>query len=142
MIAGAIEELLLSGKRITEDDLILRPFPQNTSGTQELPELWSAYRKDMISFAGIALFLFGNKLDKDTGAVVDSDGVVKEFDIAQANNCILLPVGATGSVAKSLAERIVEHKLQPAISLESITNEIADLDMLKKNIVDILKSLK
>lgn len=96
----------------------------------------------MISFAGISLFLFGNKFDKQTENIIDSNGMIDEFEISKANNCILLPVGATGSVAKTLAERIVEHKLQPAISLESITNEIADLDMLKKNILDILKSLK
>lgn len=142
IIAGAIDELLSSGKRITEDDLILRPFPQNTSGTQGLPELWAAYRKDMISFAGISLFLFGNKLDKNTGEIIDSDGVVKEFEIAQANNCILLPVGATGSVAKKLAKRVEDEGLQPAISLNSITDEIADLNLLKENILEILKSVK
>lgn len=47
VIAGAIEELLSSGKRITEDNLILRPFPQTTSGEKNLGELWTAYRKEM-----------------------------------------------------------------------------------------------
>jgi len=55
---------------------------------------------------------------------------------------VLIPVGATGSMSKKLAEKVIEDKLQPTISLESITNEIADLDVLKKNILDILKSLK
>ncbi|WP_411691937.1 SIR2 family protein [Acinetobacter gandensis] len=142
VIAGAIEELLLSGKRITEDELILRPFPQTTSGEKNLAELWSAYRKDMISFAGISLFLFGNKIDGATGEIVDSNGMIEEFEISKANNCILLPVGATGSMAKKLAERVVKEELQPTISLESVTNEIADLGVLKKNILSILKSLK
>ena len=142
VIAGAIEELLLSGKRITEDELILRPFPQTTSGEKNLGELWSAYRKDMISFAGISLFLFGNKIDGATGEIVDSNGMIEEFEISKANNCILLPVGATGSMAKKLAERVVKEELQPTISLESVTNEIADLGVLKKNILSILKSLK
>lgn len=142
VIAGAIDQLLSSGKRITEDDLILRPFPQTTSGEKTLPELWTAYRKDMISFAGISLFLFGNKIDGATGEIVDSNGMIEEFEISKANNCILLPVGATGSLAKKLAERVVKEELQPTILLESITNEIADLGVLKKNILSILKSLK
>lgn len=142
VIAGAIEELLLSGKRITEDELILRPFPQTTSGEKNLLELWNAYRNDMISFAGISLFIFGNKLDPKTGEVIDSNGMVEEFEISKANNCVLIPVGATGSMSKKLAEKVIEDRLQPTISLENITNEIADLDVLKKNILDILKSLK
>ncbi len=142
VIAGAIDELLSSGKRITEDDLILRPFPQTTSGEKTLPELWTAYRKDMISFAGISLFLFGNKIDGTTGKIIDSTGMIEEFEIAKANECILLPVGATGSMAKKLAERVAKENLQPDISLENITNEIDDLSVLKQNILGILKSLK
>ncbi|WP_163082419.1 SIR2 family protein [Acinetobacter baumannii] len=142
VIAGAIDELLSSGKRITEDDLILRPFPQTTSGEKTLPELWTAYRKDMISFAGISLFLFGNKIDGTTGKIIDSTGMIEEFEIAKANDCILLPVGATGSMAKKLAERVAKENLQPDISLENITNEIDDLSVLKQNILGILKSLK
>lgn len=142
VIAGAIDELLSSGKRITEDDLILRPFPQTTSGEKTLPELWTAYRKDMISFAGISLFLFGNKIDGTTGKIIDSAGMIEEFEIAKANKCVLLPVGATGSMAKKLAERVAKENLQPDISLEGITNEIHDLNVLKQNILGILKSLK
>lgn len=142
VIAGAIDELLSSGKRITEDDLILRPFPQTTSGEKTLPELWTAYRKDMISFAGISLFLFGNKIDGTTGKIIDSTGMLEEFEIAKANKCVLLPVGATGSMAKKLAERVAKENLQPDISLEGITNEIHDLNVLKQNILGILKSLK
>ncbi|HFE9762328.1 TPA: SIR2 family protein [Acinetobacter baumannii] len=142
VIAGAIEELLSSGKRITEDELILRPFPQTTSGEKDLGELWSSYRKDMISFAGIALFLFGNKFDQNTNKVIDSTGMIEEFEIARANNCVLLPVGATGSIAKKLADKVSNENLQSLISLESINEDITDLQILKTNIINILKSLK
>lgn len=142
VIAGAIEELLSSGKRITEDELILRPFPQTTSGEKDLGELWSSYRKDMISFAGIALFLFGNKFDQNTNKVIDSTGMIEEFEIARANNCVLLPVGATGSIAKKLAYKVSNENLQSLISLESINEDITDLQILKTNIINILKSLK
>lgn len=142
VIAGAIEELLSNGKRITEDELILRPFPQTTSGEKDLGELWSSYRKDMISFAGIALFLFGNKFDQNTNKVIDSTGMIEEFEIARANNCVLLPVGATGSIAKKLADKVSNENLQSLISLESINEDITDLQILKTNIINILKSLK
>lgn len=142
VIAGAVEELLLKGKRITEDDLILRPFPQTTSGEKDLPMLWSEYRKDMIAFAGISLFLFGNKWDRNTGAVIDSNGMKEEFEIGLLNGSILLPVGATGSMAQKLAERVEAEKLQPSLSLEKISDGVTDLDILKANILDILKGLK
>ncbi|MEQ1119297.1 SIR2 family protein [Acinetobacter junii] len=142
VIAGAIEELLLSGKRITEDELILRPFPQTTSGEKNLGELWSAYRKDMISFAGISLFLFGNKYDQKTEKVIDSSGMIEEFEIAKANNCVLLPIGATGSMAQKLADKVLEQNLQPSISLDSVNEKITDLEVLKERILEILKSLK
>jgi len=142
VIAGAIEELLLSGKRITEDELILRPFPQTTSGEKNLGELWSAYRKDMISFAGISLFLFGNKYDQKTEKVIDSSGMIEEFEIAKANNCVLLPIGTTGSMAQKLAAKVLEQNLQPSISLDSVNEKITDLEVLKERILEILKSLK
>lgn len=141
VIAGAIEELLLSGKRITEDDLILRPFPQTTSGEKNLKDLWSAYRKDMISFAGISLFLFGNKLD-NTGSIIASSGMEEEFQLAHSNGSILLPIGATGSMAKKLADKIVVDNLQPSISLENINGDTIDLETLKTSIVGLLKTLK
>ena len=58
VITGVLEELYQhQGKRL-HDQLILRPFPQGADAQKQ----WEAYRQEMIAHAGIAVFVFGNKL--------------------------------------------------------------------------------
>jgi hypothetical protein len=100
VINGALEEIYLHGKKGTDEQLILRPFPQSQSGKTELNILWDAYRHDMISLGGIAIFVFGNKIDG--GKVVSANGVRREFEIAVEHGLHVVPVGATGYVAGDL----------------------------------------
>ena len=44
------------------------------------------------------IFIFGNKLKDEN--LVAADGVRKEFEIAKKQKVLLIPVGATGSMAK------------------------------------------
>ncbi len=100
VISGALEQTFKSPKAKLEDKLILRPFPQSTSGEISLSELWTKYREDMINYAGIALFLFGNKLDGEK--IIPSNGMREEFEIKKKNDLFLLPIGATGYMSKEL----------------------------------------
>ena len=59
----------------------------------------------MISYAGISLFLFGNKLEK--GDLVNAGGIVNEFEIAVKQGALVIPVGATGYVAKDLWVKVM-----------------------------------
>lgn len=107
VITGVLEQTIMSGGRLDSDQLVLRPFPQSQSGEQALPELWSEYRRNMIAHAGIAIFLFGNKLDK-AGNLVLSLGMREEFDIAIANGVFVIPVGITGSISKELWDEVIK----------------------------------
>lgn len=100
VINGALEEIYCHGKKTIDEQLILRPFPQSQTGARPRNELWDEYRNDMIPLAGIAIFIFGNKLD--SGNVVLANGVRREFEIAVANGLRVVPVGATGSMAEEL----------------------------------------
>jgi hypothetical protein len=81
----------------------MRPFPQKETGKQKLKELWQEYRERMISFAGIAVFVFGNKNNRETGEFEQLAGGVRiEFDIAISQGVIPIPVGITGSMAAEL----------------------------------------
>lgn len=104
VINGALEAVYNAPQRFSEEQLIMRPFPQKKTGTsaQELGDLWRVYRERMISFAGIAVFVFGNKLVGGNPEPELADGVRKEFAIAKAQGVVLLPIGATGSVAQEL----------------------------------------
>ncbi|MEZ9310896.1 SIR2 family protein [Vibrio sp. 10N.286.49.F3] len=102
VICGALEEIYVNQKRSIADQLLLRPFPQSAS-TQSLPTLWTMYREDMISHAGFTILVFGNKLND--GEVVLSNGMLEEYEISKKKNNIILPIGATGYMAKKIWEK-------------------------------------
>jgi len=108
IIAGALEQVLMRQKRPLRDQLVTRPFPQAAGpmDRDSIPALWTVYRGQMIGQSGIAVFLFGNKFDKDAGKVVLSDGMREEFDIAKREGLLLVPIGATGSIAEELWQEV------------------------------------
>ncbi|MDO7929893.1 SIR2 family protein [Pseudomonas protegens] len=106
VISGVIEQTLMNGHRLDSDQLILRPFPQSQSGERPLKELWTEYRRDMLAHTGIALFLFGNKLNPN-GDVVLSNGMREEFDLAVAGGVFVIPVGITGSISADLWKEVM-----------------------------------
>jgi hypothetical protein len=88
-----------------EDQLILRPFPQEYVADFSWPDVLKRYRDDLTDYAGAAVFLFGNKLQD--GQVVVSDGVAQEFEIAREKGLALIPVGSTGFMAQELWEKVM-----------------------------------
>ena len=147
VITGVLEHVYMSGKRLDSDQLILRPFPQSEIGYRPIAEVWHEYRTDMISYSGIAIFLFGNKV-KDQ-EVVFSDGLIKEFEIARANGLLLLPVGATGYATREIYSRLMKEGYFDSAAfpadarkyVDHLGDANADLSTIKKTIIDLLKSL-
>jgi hypothetical protein len=105
VINGALEAIYERPDKFSEEQLIMKPFPQFKTGEKELPELWKEYRQRMIGYAGIAIFIFGNKFDKDKNVIL-ADGVRKEFDISIENGLIPLPIPVTGYMAKEIYDDI------------------------------------
>lgn len=101
VVNGALAYLNAAGKTISDADLVMRPFPQIPAGTSSLAEQWTEYRKAMIDYAGIAIFLFGNKRDS-AGNVGSSEGMKQEFDLCVQAGVHPLPIGATGFLAAEL----------------------------------------
>jgi len=101
VINGALSYLSDAGKTISDEEIVIRPFPQVATGAASLADQWTAYRKAMIDYAGIALFLFGNKRDPK-GNVVMSNGMKQEFDLCVSAGVHPLPVGAIGFMAAEL----------------------------------------
>ncbi|HDR1051120.1 SIR2 family protein [Pasteurella multocida] len=138
VISGSIKYLTEQRLKIDEDYLILRPFPQNKEGK----ELWSAWREDMISYAGISVFLFGNK--SEDGNIVLSNGMQEEFDISKRNGNILIPVASTGYMAKQLWEKDLNQQCDGRFKdeMDALSQENSTPDELKYNILSILKKVK
>ena len=113
VINGALEAIYSNPEKLSEDQLVMRPFPQFASSSQDLQQLWEEYRQRMISLAGIAIFVFGNKLVD--GEVVEANGVIREFEIAVQKGVVVIPVGATGYASKTIYETVInapdEHQM-------------------------------
>ena len=101
ILNGVLDQLRDAGTQQLGDHLTLRPFPQGIADDAERKKRWTAYRKEMLSDAGIAIFLFGNKLSP-AGPAIDADGMDEEFRIAVAMGVVVIPVGCTGYMAARL----------------------------------------
>jgi hypothetical protein len=108
VLNGVLEQLDVEGTRVLDDRVILRPFPIAISDSTERKRRWTAYRQDMLAHAGVALFLFGNKIGP-TGSISPADGMEEEFRIAVANRLFVVPVGCTGSMAATLHQKVLDR---------------------------------
>ncbi|HEX8381810.1 MAG TPA: SIR2 family protein [Sphingomonas sp.] len=147
LFTGAVEEVLRTRAGHIEDLIVVRPFPQ-VIPTPQRQAVWEQYRQDIIGEAGLGLFLFGNK--EVGGSIVPADGVRREFEIAHQHGLALIPVGATGSMARELAaeaagapETFLSGLDEAARSqLERLAEPVEDLQALVAPIAALVRSLR
>ncbi len=108
VVNGCLEYVYSSQYRHLDSYLDLKPFPQIIIGKKTKETLWKEYRRDMISNAGVAIFLFGNKIDENED-LVDATGVQDEFEIAKELGLKLIPIGATGFISDKLWRNILDN---------------------------------
>lgn len=145
VINGALEAIYGNPQKFSEDQLIVRPFPQHG---EKLQELWEEYRQRMISLAGVAIFMFGNTLE-DQRNLVRADGVQREFQIAIQHGLVPIPIGATGYVAEELWNKVLATPSAYYAGMEDwivpIIRELGDktleLDELVNSVINIIKQL-
>jgi hypothetical protein len=101
VIEGALNEIYNVKRERLSDQLQLFPFPVSSDSE----EMKNNYRNNMIAHAGVAIFLFGNKMKG--GDLINSPGLHKEFEIAKSKNLLLIPVGATGFAAKEIWDEVI-----------------------------------
>lgn len=147
VINGALEAIYDNPLRYSENQLILKPFPQFASGNKNLPELWAEYRQKMISKCGISIFIFGNK--QVEGNIVEADGIMKEFIISKENGNICIPIGVTNFMAKKIHEIILEEPTlyfeEPQVVmpfLEKLANAKTTLTDAIRITIELLKRIK
>ena len=112
-ISGAIKEIYDRKYAKVDDYLTMKVFPQFVENPNERKKIWTLWRKDLLSQAGIALFFMGNKIVKDpktgTTSVVLADGMEEEFQIAKELGLKIIPIGASGYKAKELFDRVMAN---------------------------------
>ena len=131
VISGSLNAIYNNPKKYSKDELILRPFPQSVQIDQDIKKLWTQYRKDMIDYAGIAIFIFGNKLED--GEIVLSNGMREELEIAKERNLLLIPIGSTGYISELFWNELKEEN-----SESKIYEELGDKNKEPKEIIDLI----
>jgi len=140
VINGALEAVYERPDRYSEDQLIMRPFPQFETGEKKLPDLWEEYRQRMISLAGIAVFIFGNKND-GKGNIISANGVKREFEIAISQGLIPIPIAATGYITQEICDELLKAPEKFYEGMEWIIPIIKELASDKLSADEIVKKV-
>lgn len=141
LISGAIEEIYARRIGHIQDFLTVRPFPRFVSDEVKRKSLWTDFRKDLISQAGIGLYMFGNKVVD--GSVAPADGVVEEFQISTEMGLVRAPIGGTGYVAHDLWQAEMDVATGPyREALGAVGERVADPSQLLQPIIDLLLAAK
>lgn len=147
VINGALEAIYENPERNSEDQLIIRPFPQFETNGKKLADMWEEYRQRMISLAGIAVFIFGNKCDPAKGTV-PANGVKREFEIAIERGLIPIPIGVTDYMSREIYSMIEKDPKTYYGELDwlfPLVKELADAkvspDEIVTKVVNIIEKL-
>lgn len=147
VINGALDHIFSTKYRHMEEVIMMRPFPQVVNEGIDLKTVWTQYRKEMTDEAGISIFAFGNKVT-ETG-VVDSNGMLEEFEIATANGSIPIPIGITGYMAEKLWQKVNDDldnygftTVQLKQAFSSLNDKTLTLQEHINNIVKIINLLQ
>lgn len=135
VISGALNAIYSNPSKYSKDELILRPFPQNAKGR----EFWTQNRKDMIDYAGIAIFIFGNKIENEK--IVLSSGMREELEIAKANNLLLVPIGATGYISEDFWNKLKDEYGEDCLYM-NLNDKDKEPDDLIDSILEFLEKYK
>lgn len=145
VINGALAFLNDKGMTVSDRNVVMRPFPQvSTGGGGNLAEQWKKYRIGMLDYAGVAVFVFGNKIDS-TGNVVPSTGMREEFELAVQAGLVPIPVGATGFMAEELWKEVHADlkKFVPTANaeFEAEFTRLADTTLTPKDLIKTIHKL-
>jgi hypothetical protein len=106
IVSGAVQQIYSTTRRSIDEQLVLRPFPLGIKDAVEQKKTFARYREELIAQAGIALFFMGNKAVND-GTIINADGVRAEFEMAKNKGLYLVPIGASGSMAKEFWDEVM-----------------------------------
>ena len=147
VINGSLAGINEYRDRDIKSNLILRPFPQNIVDLSKRKYMFTKYREDMLSEAGVAIFMFGNKLSQKESTIVEADGVLEEYGIAKKRGVKVIALGCTGGAAKKIWEEQMEHfdeyfseDKYPGLKklYEELGNESLQLNRCKDLVIEVL----
>lgn len=141
VISSVIEECQSNVSKL-EKHLMIKAFPYEDKNRPDYDMIRTNYREGIFEHAGIAIFMFGNKLSDD--GIVLADGVYEEFVIAKKVNAYVIPIGSTGYVARKIWDEVSANiedypYLKPE---ESILKECTEPNKVIKSIINVLSRIQ
>lgn len=143
MISGALETAYSDQRIKVNDRVLLRPFPQVAPLGMTKDEFNYKHRQEMISNAGFAVFLCGNKFDLDGRTVANANGVIEEFQIAKNLGKYPIPIGASGHAAKLIWDEVLNNLagFYPGLQLRPYFETLGDPQKTDQELVEAVFSV-
>jgi hypothetical protein len=135
VVEAVLEDICVDRKENIADKLQVFPFPP---GHYHSEEIKACYRNNILARTGIALFIFGNKLEDIS--IKESQGMWKEFEIASSNNSLLIPVGASGYASEKLWKKVLEKYDEYFENREkySLFEQLGDPSINAQELIDLI----
>lgn len=143
VLNGSLDAIYTEKQGDIDNNLILRPFPQ-LQDCEDIKSKWTNYRNEIIKDAGVCIFIFGNKLDKQNKNILIADGVKEEFKIAKEKEKIIIPIGSTGWAAEEIWKEVHDN-IKEYSYLENyidLLKKETNIDNLVTIIINILEEIK
>jgi len=137
VLNGALDEIFSSKYKHIDEYLSLRPFPRDSSEDKLTNRNWEKYREEMVSQAGVVIFIFGNKVINNNEVI--ADGMIEEFRIAKEKGKYVIPVGSTGGAALEIMN-IVKHNIDTYTYLKDYLDKL-EKDTNGDNLVRIINEI-
>jgi hypothetical protein len=146
VINGALDMIYKNPNEYSKNQLILKPFPQFQSSSKGLEKSWEDYRQDILSLAGIAIFLFGNKKN-DKDRIISANGVLREFEIASDKGIIPIPIFPTkyagSKIFKKIKNNPKNYYRQPNVIMPMLKklHQNNNIEAISEQLIKIIKQL-
>ncbi|MCQ4638611.1 SIR2 family protein [Anaerovorax odorimutans] len=141
VISSIIEECQSNVSKL-EKHLMIKAFPYEDKNRPDYTDIRTEYREGIFKHAGIAIFMFGNKLVDNQ--VILADGVYEEFEIAKKFNAYIIPIGSTGYVANNIWKEVHSNlEKYPYLKSEiNVLQECTDPKRITSSIINVLANIQ
>lgn len=106
VIAGVHDGCQVSRRHVVKrfnDQVFIYPFPfKSIRDKEERKQIYTELRRNTINKTQVVIIINGSK--KNGRGLVNSEGILEEFNMAQSLNCKIIPIAATGGAANEIWE--------------------------------------
>ena len=140
IVAGAFKGCAGAGSvaKAFNENVFLFPFPYKLPDGTDRKKFYTDLRSNMVSKAQISIFISGEKLDN--GVLINSPGVMEEYELSKQQGNLIIPVASTGGAALAIWNKMEEDGFNGDIDLYKSLSEELNPDKIVDKIFEILNS--